>query len=137
MADTETLAPVDQETQGQPNQPAQPVPAQEDLADLVPVEESAKPLAGAHPAAATADLVPVEGTEKKLLLPKPPASIQASGVVGPTSMSAAPGGVAEFMRRVQADVKNGSDTTWVGSMLKYLGAKGTDYGVNPEIGDFM
>ena len=145
MADKDTIAPVDQNTQVQSdqNQAAQPVPAQsgplaqEDLADLVPVEESEKPLAGAHSASATSDLVPVAGTEKKLSLPKPEQTIQASGVIGPTAMGAREHDFHNWLQDVQTDVKNGSASTWVGAMLKKMGAKGTDYGVSPEIGDFM
>lgn len=115
--------------------PQGPSPA-EDLADLVPVNESEKPLAGAHPESATADLVPVSGTEKKLSLPENQ-TIQASGVIGPTSIGPRDSNFHNWLQDVQSDVKNGSSSTWVGAMLKKFGAKGTTYGVNPEIGDLM
>lgn len=144
MADTTDLVNAQDPQQAQPdqNQAAQPVPAQsgplsqEELADLVPVEDSEKVLPGVHSASATSDLVPVEGTEKKLSLPKE-TKVQASGVVGPTSMGAREGGFHSWLQDVQADVKNGSATTWFGAMLKKLGAKGTDYGIEPRVGDFM
>lgn len=144
MADTTDLVNAQDPQQAQPdqNQAAQPVStqsgplSQEELADLVPVEDSEKVLPGVHSASATSDLVPVEGTEKKLSLPKE-TKVQASGVVGPTSMGAREGGFHSWLQDVQADVKNGSATTWFGAMLKKLGAKGTDYGIEPRVGDFM
>jgi hypothetical protein len=60
--------------------------------------------------------------------------------VGPTTMSAQPHADADerfhsWLQRVQGDVKAGTDATWVGSALKYLGAKGTDTGYGHNVGD--
>ena len=60
--------------------------------------------------------------------------------VGPTTMSAQPHADADerfhsWLQRVQGDVKAGTDATWVGSALKYLGAKGTDVGYGHNVGE--
>lgn len=143
MADTDLAVQDPEQEQPDVNQAAQPVPAQaepaakEDLADLVPVDDTEKPLAGEHPAEATSDLVPVAGTEKKLSLPKEQAKVQPSGVIGPTSIGPRESGFHTWLQDVQADVKNGSDSTWFGAMLKKMGAKGTNYGTPEAVGDFM
>lgn len=134
MADTDINA-VAVDPNEQDKQAAQPAPALDNLADLVPVDESEKPLAGAHPAEATSDLVPVQGSEKNLSLPKPQEKVQPSGVIG--SIGARESGFHTWLQDVQADVKTGTASTWVGSMLKKFGAKGTSYGVSEPISEFM
>lgn len=64
-----------------------------------------------------------------------------SGVLTPppggTTISAQPSGFHSWLQNVQGDVKNGTDSTWVGSMLKKFGAKGTNYGNSEGVGDLM
>jgi hypothetical protein len=56
---------------------------------------------------------------------------------GPTSMSARPNDFHSWLQDVQGDVKNGTHSTWVGSMLSKFGAKGTEYGVAPGAAKMM
>jgi hypothetical protein len=64
-----------------------------------------------------------------------------SGVLTPpsggTTMSARPNDFHSWLQDFQGDVKNGTATTWVGSMLKKMGAKGTEYGVAPGVAKMM
>src|ERR1700731_3383270 len=50
------------------------------------------------------------------------------GVINPNSDM---GGFQTWANDLEADVKNGSDITVVGKVLKAFGAKGTSYGVSP------
>jgi hypothetical protein len=149
MADKDiTTAPVDlgvqdaaqtDDNQAAQSSPAMQQPPQNDLADLTPVDGTEKPLRGAHPVAAN-DLVPVQGTEKQLSLPKQQ-KVQASGVLtgpmGATSIGPREHSFHNWLQDVQADVKNGSDTTWVGAMLKKMGAKGLTYGEPDSVAEMM
>jgi hypothetical protein len=51
---------------------------------------------------------------------------QKLGLWGPTE-------VGNWIQDVEADYRQGTSATWVGSLLKRLGAKGTEYGVSPGI----
>jgi hypothetical protein len=51
---------------------------------------------------------------------------QKLGLWGPTE-------VGNWIKDVEADYRQGTSATWVGSLLKKLGAKGVEYGVAPGI----
>jgi hypothetical protein len=59
----------------------------------------------------------------------------ALGASQATSIGPRPSGTwssfNNWLDDVQGDVKNGTDATWVGNVLRKMGAKGTDYGVAP------
>lgn len=120
-------------------QDVQPQVAAPDLSDWSPVKGTQKVLPGQQPQAALADWTPIEGTQKKLAAPPAaPSPVQASGVLPPaTGIGPRESGFQSWLQDVQSDVKNGSSATWVGAMLRGLGAKGTNYGVDPRIGEFM
>jgi hypothetical protein len=69
--------------------------------------------------------------------------VQPSGVLnltppaGKTSISPREGGFESWLQDVQTDVKNGSASTWVGAMLKKMGATGTHSGVSEKAGEFF
>lgn len=54
------------------------------------------------------------------------------GTAGP-----APTGIMPWLEDLQRDVKKGTDRTLPGKVMKFLGAKGTDYGAPEAVGDVV
>lgn len=46
-------------------------------------------------------------------------------------------GTGGFLENVEADIRGGTGATWLGRLLKKMGAKGTEYGVSKEAGEFI
>jgi hypothetical protein len=120
-----------QQDQSQTSEQQQPVP--QPAEDLSGVKlDMSKSTSIAQPQADTSDI--------KLDLSKSTPVADTNplrGAAQVTSMGARPNDFHSWLQDVQADVKNGTDSTWVGSMLKKFGAKGTNYGVSEPISDLM
>jgi hypothetical protein len=54
-----------------------------------------------------------------------------------TSISARPKGVSTWLENLETDIRTGSATTLPGRILHKMGAKGLEYGVSKEAGEFI
>jgi hypothetical protein len=66
-----------------------------------------------------------------------PAERQITGISAAPKPQGAFGHIENYFRQVADDIRNGTDATEIGSLLKRAGAKGTNYGVPEKVGDYM
>src|SRR6202795_1249063 len=117
------------------SQPAQAAPEQKSIFDGLTGDaaQPAKPnqtnlMSPAEPSQRTFLTPPVGPTIISARNTENPLLSLVKGVINPNSDM---GGFQTWANNLEADVKNGSDITAVGKMLKAFGAKGTSYGVSP------
>jgi hypothetical protein len=66
-----------------------------------------------------------------------PGASQITGISAQPAPSGWRDSVAKWAENVSNDLKYGTDTTGVGTLLKKMGAHGLDYGNSEEVGNFM
>ncbi len=122
------LGPVSDNEPAEPNQPK--------VVSTTLARSVQDPFAGAVPAPAPGE-DPFAGA---IAAPAPQAQTwqeaasQATGIGARRTESVwSNKGLDDWFDDVIADYRNGSSATWVGSLLKRLGAKGTEYGVAPGV----
>lgn len=146
-----------------PKQAAQPDPPEpesdsqpEDLAGLTPVAGTQRKVESHLADNDVSDLTPVAGTQRNIdpNLRTGGRVVGPSGVVrddfgthehepflsqpkGQTSIGPQEHGFHSWLQNVQNDVRDGSDTTWFGAMLKRMGNTGTRTGVSEGTAGIM
>lgn len=83
--------------------------------------------------------VPVQPQTQNQPTPQVTQPVQATVSATPGSMPNDPTSqkIANWAANVQSDLKHGTSITGVGRFLKSLGAHGLDFGVSPQVADFM
>jgi hypothetical protein len=74
---------------------------------------------------------------KSVPIAAPAAPAYQQGAAQATGIGPRPNDFHSWLQDLQSDVRNGTASTWVGSLLSKLGAKGTSSGNSEQIGDLM
>src|SRR6266849_2202112 len=122
----------DQDNQPQLTAPVESQPQQVDDTSGIKLDLS-KSIPVGDPQAAPIKL----DISKSIPVAAPQDNNPVRGAAEATSMGGRPNDFHSWIQDVQGDVKNGTKSTWVGSLLGKFGAKGTNYGNSEAIGDFM